>query len=634
MNQEPSIIELEHTIGFSGKIPKSVHVHSNGEDFLYISGACIVVTNLMNPHKQHFLRGHDNQISCLALSNNGLLVASGQIGDNSDVIIWDFEKKKPKFRLSEHDYEVVVVQFSHNDQLLFSCGNAQDKKLFVWDTSNGYIVASCIIFPEKITTMRWGGYAKDIKLRDTAKYQFATAGNKQICLWKLDSKTGQIEHEFINTGSVIREYKCLEYSKNREDYLFAGTTSGDFLCFQIKNKLLICVITVAALGVQSIQAININHIIVGCGNGQVNLYKTNDNQIDSVASTQLFGSVNSISCMVSGQETMCATDKGFIYRVRNDNLQKVLHCENHTDSVLFLAYPPGISDKFASCSEDGSIRLWNIEQDYLVVSRCFASNAGHPLCLTHNDEIVLSGWQDGKIRMFNSENGNLIWQIDNAHKGGVQSICLGKNLKFFCSGGLEGEVRVWEMRSREMISHLKEHTHKVSKVKLIGDQDAHVLSSSKDRACKFIYYSFLIFLLVLCWDLKNEKRINAHIQRMGGINSFDTTQDHQIAITTGQDRQITYWNLNQSNPTKIIHTSKDNKADDECMCLHLSNNGKYFATGGSQQVVKIWEFSTGKLVGEGKGHSGTINTVCFSFDDKQIISGGCDGNIFVWNIFD
>jgi len=133
-----------------------------------------------------------------------------------------------------------------------------------------------------------------------------------------------------------------------------------------------------------------------------------------------------------------------------------------------VGYPKGSSEKFASCSEDQSIRLWNIGSDYVVYTRCFANNAGSPLCLTYNDEIVLSGWQDGKIRMFSSENGNLIWQIDNAHKGGVISVCLSGSLKYFCTGGYEGEVRVWEMRSREMISHLKEHTSKVTKVKLLG----------------------------------------------------------------------------------------------------------------------------------------------------------------------
>jgi len=65
------------------------------------------------------------------------LVASGQKGDNADVIIWDYQSRAPRFVLSEHDYEVASVQFSHDDKLLFSCGNPADKKIFIWDTSNG-----------------------------------------------------------------------------------------------------------------------------------------------------------------------------------------------------------------------------------------------------------------------------------------------------------------------------------------------------------------------------------------------------------------------------------------------------------------------------------------------------------------
>ena len=73
-----------------------------------------------------------------------------------------------------------------------------------------------------------------------------------------------------------------------------------------------------------------------------------------------------------GTEALCATDRGFIYRVRTLDLAKILHCENHVDSVLHLTYPPNGSDKFASSSEDGTIRLWDIGNDYVVFMRFYA----------------------------------------------------------------------------------------------------------------------------------------------------------------------------------------------------------------------------------------------------------------------
>ena len=116
------------------------------------------------------------------------------------MIIWDFEARKTIFKLSEHDYMVVCVQFSHDERLLFSCGNSMDKKLFIWDTSNGFIVASFPLLPDPINIMCWGGFVKDIKGREINKYQFATTGNKQLYVWKLDAKNGTFEHEYLNTG--------------------------------------------------------------------------------------------------------------------------------------------------------------------------------------------------------------------------------------------------------------------------------------------------------------------------------------------------------------------------------------------------------------------------------------------------
>lgn len=82
---------------------------------------------------------------------------------------------------------------------------------------------------------------------------------------------------------------------------------------------------------------------------------------------------------------------------------------------------------------------------------------------------MLSGWQDGKIRLFSTQDARMIWEIDNCHRNGVICIELANSRKFFVSGGHDGEVRVWETKTREMISHLKEHTNRVSKIMLFGN---------------------------------------------------------------------------------------------------------------------------------------------------------------------
>ena len=52
----------------------------------------------------------------------------------------------------------------------------------------------------------------------------------------------------------------------------------------------------------------------------------------------------------------------------------MLLCENHTKPVLGCWFMPGISDKFITCSEDGTVRLWD-SNSYTVTARCVASSA-------------------------------------------------------------------------------------------------------------------------------------------------------------------------------------------------------------------------------------------------------------------
>jgi WD40 repeat protein len=181
-----------------------------------VAGCSIVVGNLNDPHNQSFLTAHDDLITCLSVSNAGGLLASGQKGDNSDILIWDYSTKKAMFRLSEHDYEICHLNFSHDDRLLISTGNQLDGKLFIWNTSNGYIVSSLQLIPQvfanAVSCLKWGGYVKDVKLRPTAKYQFAMAGAKKLTIWGLEPSTGQCFTENISTGTFVRDYTCMCFS--------------------------------------------------------------------------------------------------------------------------------------------------------------------------------------------------------------------------------------------------------------------------------------------------------------------------------------------------------------------------------------------------------------------------------------
>ncbi len=102
------------------------------------------------------------------------------------------------------------------------------------------------------------------------------------------------------------------------------------------------------------------------------------------------------------------------------------------------------------------------------------------------------------------------------------------------SGGIQGELRLWEMRSRELISHLKEHAQIVTNIVIFPD-DTQALSSSRDRN-------------ILRWDLRSEKRVFCHEQRMGGINDIALTSDATAVYSVGQERRLIKWGVNHVGP--------------------------------------------------------------------------------------
>lgn len=77
--QQPvSMVELDHAIGFSGKVDNSVFLHPNAKEYILIAGCSIVTGDLNDPHSQHFLTAHDDLITCISISNMGHLLASGK----------------------------------------------------------------------------------------------------------------------------------------------------------------------------------------------------------------------------------------------------------------------------------------------------------------------------------------------------------------------------------------------------------------------------------------------------------------------------------------------------------------------------------------------------------------------------
>jgi len=545
-------LELEHAIGFSSGNGGNLTYYNKKNQYMYTAGGSIVIGDFNDPHDQTFLSGHRDNVTCLALSPSGEMIASGEGGVTADVVVWDVLRKRAHYRFEEHDHGVECLAFSHDERLLITCGTALDNKLIIWDLATGKINATFKMRKLSIKATAFGGMFRNVKRRDTHCYQFATCGSQNVTVWKLDPFEGSLEPFEAKQG---RDFTTLAFTSDYET-LYAGSRSGDITRLKVKNVSIECSVLVTKNGVRALTCgvgPDGSQIVCVCGgDGMFSVWKIEEDyrgklMNQTIQEVQLYGSVLAVSLLRGGAghtEALVGTGAGFVHRISltNPSAKPLLVSENHHGSVNGVAYYSGVSDQFATCGSDCTVRIWDAS-NYGVVLKSHIKGAGRPNCIGFSLDTLFTGWSDGKLRCHHCEDGEFLWKIDDAHAqkyGGVTDLVQSHNEKFLLSSGGEGAVRIWEIKTKELITHLKEHKGPVNNLELFND-DAHALSCGRDRSIR-------------SWDLIQEKRVTCHTQRMGAVNSVALSRDEKVVFTVGQERMLTVWDLRKQNFVAQVHT--------------------------------------------------------------------------------
>jgi WD40 repeat protein len=280
--------------------------------------------------------------------------------------------------------------------------------------------------------------------------------------------------------------------------------------------------------------------------------------------------------------------------------------------VSDVAFPRGYSELFATCSNN-DIRVWHAQTRNELL-RIQVPNL-ECLCITFSPDgkSIVSGWNDGKVRAFAPQSGTLKYVINDVHRDGVTAVACTSDCRRLVTGGRTGQVRVWEIGrfSQKMIASMKEHKGPVNSVQLNTD-DSECVSASDDGSC-------------IVWRLDTFVRSNclfASTQFKSVVYHPDMSQ----LLTTGTDRKLTYWDVVDGHPIRIMDGSQDHGIN----CLAITEMGDKFVSGGEDKLVKVWGYDEGYNYYTGEGHSGTIVRCAISPDQDTIITVGTEGAIFLW----
>jgi tetratricopeptide (TPR) repeat protein len=145
------------------------------------------------------------------------------------------------------------------------------------------------------------------------------------------------------------------------------------------------------------------------------------------------------------------------------------------------------------------------------------------------------------------------------------------------------------------------------------------------------------------------------------VNSVDFSPDGRQLITGSDDQQARIWDLPLScqrgiplvksnpalslanldpslvagNPRTRISGSQGRPIPHwvrEYLCAAFSPDGRLVVTGSHDNLARVWEAATGRLVGKALPHQNWVRAVAFAPDNRRVLTGSHDMTARLWNV--
>ena len=318
----------------------------------------------------HRLSGHQDAISCIAISLDANLIASA--GQDGEIRVWNIAEQKCVADIAAHHDEVRGVELTLDAKFLVS--GSRDGSVQVWNISTGKSVRK---YSERLMTLT------KIALNPQAKTVAMADGAGTIILWNVLTNL-VIDRVNCQNGGVT----AIRFSRDGH-HIAAGGNDGSVTIWQIDDKT----------RTTSDRLKTAEHSRM-----PVNVFKEHQSPVTATA--------------LSVDMTRCfsADKKGYI-SVRNLQSAKTEHFfQGHTSEITGLGLLADSRFLF-SASKDGNIKVWNLTESIRPETITGAVIEGHPsaitsICLEISGRRLVTGCADGVVRAW-----EVLWNHMPAESG-------------------------------------------------------------------------------------------------------------------------------------------------------------------------------------------------------------------------
>ncbi|XP_047289689.1 WD repeat-containing protein 90 isoform X13 [Homo sapiens] len=446
-------LRLKAVVGYSGNGRANMVWRPDTGFFAYTCGRLVVVEDLHSGAQQHW-SGHSAEISTLALSHSAQVLASASGRSSTtahcQIRVWDVSGGLCQHLIFPHSTTVLALAFSPDDRLLVTLGDHDGRTLALWGTAT-YDLVSSTRLPEPVHGVAFNPWDAG---------ELTCVGQGTVTFWLLQQRGAdislQVRREPVPEAVGAGELTSLCYGA--PPLLYCGTSSGQVCVWDTRAGR--CFLSWEADdGGIGLLLFSGSRLVSGSSTGRLRLWavgavselrcKGSGARSSSVFMEHelvLDGAVVSASFDDSVDMGVVGTTAGTLWFVSWAEGTSTRLISGHRSKVNEVVFSPGESH-CATCSEDGSVRVWALASMELVIQfqvlnqSCLCLAWSPPCCGRPEQQRLAAGYGDGSLRIFSVSRTAMELKM-HPHPVALTTVAFSTDGQTVLSGDKDGLVAV------------------------------------------------------------------------------------------------------------------------------------------------------------------------------------------------
>ncbi|XP_053722443.1 WD repeat-containing protein 90 isoform X2 [Synchiropus splendidus] len=602
--------------------------------FAYSCGSVVVIEDL-NTGRQRHLHGHREEVFCLAITSDAQMLVSAACAGHqklSNICIWDVPTGLCSKSISHHGGAVQSLTFSRDDRFLLSIGDFSNPELALWSCCTGQMLYSVSV----------SGSVHAGAFSPTAASQMACVGSRGVYFGLLHSRGLQVEMKLqgVRTPAALGKVEMTALCYHTDCLLFTATNRGHVCVWDIKTHT--CFKTWEAdEGEIGMLLCKGNRLLTGSSTQWLKLWEVEGVEPQEKVSYKKHSS-NSETPVVLKQHSLdgaiisaafdhtmdmgiAGTTAGTLWNVhwsQNSVFRLVTGHDSKVNEVVFSHD----ESHFATCTEDGRLRVWSAPSNELTVE--FQVLKQSCRCVSWSPTSVASislaaGYSDGTLRLFQLFPPDMKIKV-KPYDVAVSAIQFSAEGHVILTAGINGLIVVHCVITGKVIRLFKDHQGaQISSLQCVNEQcnlagfegNEMWLAASADRRVSVWAADWLKSKCELLEWLSLPAPAYLEDESPPPSLAAFCPGDPSLLVYTGYgvEKEMCFYSLVKKRIIKKIALPH------WVTCFSLSPQSELIAVGSKERVLKLIKGSSGRFQ-DYLQHSDYLQSCHFSPSGKRLFT--------------